>query len=78
MTRQTWREHAACTNTGIDFFPETTGRSHHRNAALQLCRQQCPVQAQCLEHALTTPERHGIWGGHTADDRHTIRTTRRR
>ena len=78
MTRQTWREHAACrTNTGIDFFPETTGRSHHRNAALQLCRG-CEVQTECLEHALTTPERHGIWGGHTADDRHTIRMTRRR
>lgn len=77
MTRQTWREHAACTGTNIDFFPETTGRSHHRNAALQLCRG-CEVQAQCLEHALTTPERHGIWGGHTADDRHTIRMTRRR
>jgi len=26
------------------------------------CRQ-CPVFQDCLEHALTTPERHGIWAG---------------
>jgi len=74
--RQTWREHAACVGTGIDFFPDTSGRSRHHQAALRCCLG-CKVQAECLDYALTAPERHGIWGGHTADDRHTLRMTRR-
>jgi hypothetical protein len=24
---------------------------------------QCPVFVECLTHALTTPERHGVWAG---------------
>lgn len=25
--------------------------------------KQCPVFTECLTHALTTPERHGVWAG---------------
>lgn len=66
---QGWREHAACQgHTPSLWFPEggTPGPATQR--ALQIC-QSCPVQLQCLEHALALPERHGIWGGMTETER---------
>ena len=74
--RQTWREHAACVGTGIDFFPDTSGRSRHHQTAIATCRT-CSVQAECLDYALTAGERHGIWGGTTADRRDDIRRSQR-
>jgi WhiB family redox-sensing transcriptional regulator len=74
--RQTWREHAACVGTGIDFFPDTSGRSRHHQAAIATCKK-CSVQEACLEYALTAGERHGIWGGLTADRRDNIRRAKR-
>ncbi len=38
----------------------------------------CPVVADCLEWAMTTPERYGLWGGLTADERQTLRKRKRR
>lgn len=32
----------------------------------------CPVFTECLTHALTTPERHGIWAGTSKRTRHRI------
>lgn len=32
--------------------------------ALSLCHE-CEVRLNCLEEALTKPERHGVWGGMT-------------
>jgi WhiB family transcriptional regulator, redox-sensing transcriptional regulator len=29
----------------------------------------CPVRPECLDHAIDTDERHGIWGGMTPDER---------
>lgn len=29
----------------------------------------CPIRQECLIVALERPERFGVWGGHTADDR---------
>jgi hypothetical protein len=40
------------------------------------CYYQCPVRFQCLELALDIGEGHGIWGGHTADEREMIKTER--
>src|SRR5690606_16459965 len=37
----------------------------------------CPVRTECLDHALTYPERHGIWGGLDEDERDRIRKNRR-
>lgn len=31
--------------------------------ALSVCREVCPVRAQCLEYALETGQVDGIWGG---------------
>ncbi|GAF49017.1 putative WhiB family regulatory protein [Rhodococcus wratislaviensis NBRC 100605] len=54
-----------------------TARSHRESRARPIC-QHCPVLTQCREHALTTGEPYGIWGGMTEDDRrrHTNRARR--
>ena len=61
-----WFADAAC--KGVDpalFFPdEALGeeRDHYFVQAKRVCLT-CPVRLQCLEHALATGERHGVWGG---------------
>lgn len=65
-----WRDRAACLDAdpGI-FFPRSV--DDHLEA-VALCHG-CPVQHECLAHALTAPERDGIWGGKTEDERRSIR-----
>jgi WhiB family redox-sensing transcriptional regulator len=38
----------------------------------------CPVRDACLEHALTVPERYGVWGGMSEEQRAAYRRRRRR
>ena len=51
-------------------------RRHERLArehrAKQVC-QGCPVRLRCLEHAVDTDERYGIWGGLDQDERRSLR-----
>lgn len=49
---------------------EGSNRTPAESHALQICTG-CPVRPNCLHHALTHPETHGIWGG-------VIETQRRR
>ena len=37
-----------------------------------MCRQ-CPVQADCLDFALTTNQDSGIWGGTSEEERRVLR-----
>lgn len=70
----TWRHHAAC--QGEDpalFFPDDiTGVNH----AKTICAR-CPVQPQCLVHAITNREDNGIWGGCSERERRRILKNRR-
>ena len=61
-----WQDQAACRGTESDiFFPDPSDTA---GAALaQSICADCPVRAPCAEHALTAPERYGIWGGLTED-----------
>ena len=49
-----------------------TERKHERLArerrAKTVCAS-CPVQTQCLEYAVASDERYGVWGGLTHDER---------
>lgn len=60
-----WRADAACkTRDDVDplwWFPDHVRGRGHANA-IRVC-MTCPVRVECLEYALTAPERHGIWGG---------------
>ena len=71
-----WRSDAACRNTNPDlFFPVgSTGEAvEETQAAIALCRR-CPVREQCLEFAMVTNQRDGIWGGMSEEDRRRMRS----
>ncbi len=58
--RLTWRHHAACAHAEATiFFPED---GLDALEARQVCAG-CPVRLACLEYALETDQRFGVWGG---------------
>ncbi|MHB1503940.1 MAG: WhiB family transcriptional regulator [Acidimicrobiales bacterium] len=72
-----WRKHAAC--RGIDplvFYP-TSDDDADAEEAKAICAI-CPVRQACLEHALTSREREGVWGGTTERERRRIHRQRRK
>ena len=72
-----WTDKAACRKAKPEtFFPAKDDTPTIRTAK-QTCTV-CPVQADCLEHAISFGEYHGIWGGYTAKERETIRLAQRR
>lgn len=55
-----WHSQAVCSQTDPEaFYPEKGGSTKE---AKRICRG-CPVQKQCLQWALDTDERFGVWGG---------------
>ena len=71
-----WRDAAACRNADPElFFPVgTTGDAlEDTEAAIALCRR-CPVREECLEYAMATNQRDGIWGARTEEDRRRMRS----
>jgi WhiB family redox-sensing transcriptional regulator len=60
-----WRSLASCrTGEGVNpawWYPDNS-RGNGPRRALEICAV-CPVKKDCLEYALSAPERHGIWGG---------------
>ena len=70
-----WRQHAAC--RGLDpeiFYPAS---DEEALAAKAVCAQ-CAVASTCLEYALGSRERDGVWGGATEKERRRIIRQRRR
>jgi WhiB family redox-sensing transcriptional regulator len=69
-----WQRAARCRgDAGRDFYPPFGGENKRERLVRELrakavC-EPCPVRAQCLDHALSTGERHGVWGGLSADER---------
>ena len=62
---------------GLDagiFYPDT---DEEAEVAKQVC-QECGVQAACLEFALASREKVGVWGGATERERRRILRQRRR
>lgn len=77
-----WQESAACAGMDLDLFFGRDGepaaeREARERRALAVCAG-CPVRDACLEHAMTVPERFGVWGGMTEEQRQTHRRRRRR
>ena len=70
-----WRQRAACRGADSEiFFPMTDDDA---GDAKSIC-QQCPVRQACLEWALVTRERDGVWGGATERERRRMIRQRRR
>ncbi len=63
-----WFEFAACRGDDADlFYPPLAGERKkaklmRERRAKNVC-DHCDVRLECLEHALATGERYGIWGG---------------
>jgi WhiB family redox-sensing transcriptional regulator len=75
ITLGDWRAAGACVTAEPDlFFPISTYAAGVRQAqrALRVCAN-CPVRRQCLEFAMRTGEKEGIWGGTTPEERVRLR-----
>lgn len=69
----TWQRRANCMGVDPDlFFPE---RGASTREAKEVCRG-CVVRADCLEYAITSGEKFGIWGGMSERERRRIRRSR--
>jgi WhiB family redox-sensing transcriptional regulator len=67
---QGWQDRALCAETDPEaFFPEKGGSTRE---AKSICTG-CEVRAECLEFALTSDERFGIWGGLSERERRRLR-----
>jgi WhiB family redox-sensing transcriptional regulator len=69
-----WQSQALCRGLNPDLFHP--GRGEDVEAPKAICRQ-CPVQVECLEHALRYHERRGVWGGASERERQRIAKRRR-
>ncbi|QBI56868.1 WhiB family transcriptional regulator [Streptomonospora litoralis] len=76
-----WQVDGSCNDAdpALFFDPEDYARRGRREKRRQQAKQicaGCPVRQECLEHALTVPERHGVWGGLDEDERRKVRRGR--
>lgn len=68
-----WQDNAACRGlpTVLFFGPEgeqKAARLVREKKARKVC-SACPSRAECLDYALSRPERFGTWGGLNPDQR---------
>jgi WhiB family redox-sensing transcriptional regulator len=70
-----WRQRAACRGVDPDIFYPVSDED--ATDAKAICAM-CPVGEACLEWALSTRERDGVWGGATERERRRIIRRRRR
>ena len=77
LSEEDWKTDARC--RGVDpavMYPDDEDVAAVARAK-GLCGA-CPVQSQCLEHALLRREKDGVWGGLTARERQRVIRRRRR
>ncbi len=61
-----WRDQAACADVNVEVMFPTTREGVDRAKAH--CTG-CPVREECLAYSFEAPERHGVWGGKSAEER---------
>jgi WhiB family redox-sensing transcriptional regulator len=72
-----WQDDAACRGEDLVlFFGPHAERQPERDArerkAKAICAQ-CPVRSECLDYALSGPEKYGLYGGLNPDERVSVR-----
>lgn len=78
-----WQEEALCRQYSVDLFfgPDHAESEIDRQAreahAKSIC-QRCPVKEPCLEYAMETAQKYGIWGGMTDKERSSLKRRRAR
>jgi WhiB family redox-sensing transcriptional regulator len=75
-----WYQSAACLHHDPElFFPVgTTGAALVQMQEAKAVCEQCPVIASCLAWALDAGIEHGVWGGHSEEERRALRRRRSR
>ncbi len=63
---QPWRTFALCLSADPDQFYPAKGQP--TGPAQRLCAQ-CPVQPDCLDYAVATKQKFGVWGGLSSTQR---------
>jgi hypothetical protein len=58
------------------FFPVSPAADLDPQVSAACAR--CPVQADCLDYAISRPEKHGVFGGLNEEDRAAVRRRRMR
>jgi WhiB family redox-sensing transcriptional regulator len=70
-----WQDDALCAQTDPEaFFPEKGGSTRD---AKKVCAE-CQVNDDCLEYALVTNQRFGIWGGQSERERRRLQARKNR
>jgi WhiB family redox-sensing transcriptional regulator len=60
LEERPWSVFAACQDAkDVSFFPQNKAEERAASAICAIC----PVREDCLDHALATNERLGMWGG---------------
>ena len=77
MTKD-WRSAGLCRGSDpLVFYPPSDEDDSLADEAKMICGM-CAVRRPCLEFALTTREKHGVWGGLTERERRRVLRQRRR
>ena len=73
----TWRDQARCRGIDPQVFHPPEEDDEAAAQAKAICAL-CPVREPCLEYAVSTREKEGVWGGMTARERRRLIRQRRR
>lgn len=69
-----WQGQGVCAQTDPEtFFPDKGGSTA---AAKRMCIR-CDVKDVCLEYALATDQRHGVWGGMSERERRRLKAAQK-
>ncbi len=75
-----WERDVACrvADSALFFGPDGEGLAEReaREALARAVCEECPVRTQCLDLALSTFVKHGIWGGMNLHERRLERRRR--
>jgi len=72
-----WREFARCRGVDPEVFYPVSDDDDAADEAKSICAL-CPVREPCLEYALSTREKNGVWGGLTERERRRVLRRRRK
>jgi WhiB family transcriptional regulator, redox-sensing transcriptional regulator len=74
-----WRTDAACSSLDTNLFFPDADAGHEvasMTASAKAVCAECTVRQSCLEFAIRTRQLDGVWGGHTPEERRSIRRRR--
>jgi len=72
-----WRQMARCRGVDPEVFYPVSDDDDAADEAKSICAL-CPVREPCLEFALSTREKNGVWGGLTERERRRVLRRRRK